>query len=349
MGELAVIGWGAVSPAGWGMAALRSALVACRPLPVEEIPGPGEWPPVSVRRVPAPGVRPAFLGHPRLRRASVISHYAVAAALEALGQDLGRVPVPVSATGRWGVVFCTMTGSVRYSRRFYEEVRVQPATASPLLFPETVFNAPASHLAAVLGCEGRVHTEVGDATCLPQGLATAQMWLQEDRVDRCLVVVAEEIDGLIAHSMTLRRPQRVASEGAAAILLARASADPALARMGEVVPAAVRSTHSLLTALGMVGAPGERVVDSLHWWKSRKRHPQSSAVALDQPSKSRVRPGEILGEAWAAGAGWQVVEAAAAVAAGEAVKAAATVTGLYGRTNGVRFDAWARDASKNVS
>ncbi len=49
-----------------------------------------------------------------------------------------------------------------YSRRFYEEVLRDPATASPLIFPETVFNAPASHLAAFLGTTAINYTLVGD-------------------------------------------------------------------------------------------------------------------------------------------------------------------------------------------
>jgi len=33
----------------------------------------------------------------------------------------------------------------------YDETLRDPTTASPLFFPETVFNAPASHIAALLG------------------------------------------------------------------------------------------------------------------------------------------------------------------------------------------------------
>ena len=43
--------------------------------------------------------------------------------------------------------------------------------ASPLLFPETVFNAPASHLAAILGITGASYTLVGDGAV---GIAGAE-------------------------------------------------------------------------------------------------------------------------------------------------------------------------------
>src|SRR6266487_4655527 len=84
-------GIGAVSPAGWGVLPLREALAKGEPLPTKELARPGWVRSMRVRPVPAPSPRPAFLGHARLRRASPITHYAVAAALEALGADAARV------------------------------------------------------------------------------------------------------------------------------------------------------------------------------------------------------------------------------------------------------------------
>jgi hypothetical protein len=77
-----------------------------------------------------------------------MTHYAVGAALEALGPDADLIR---SGGLRLGIVTCTLTGGISYSRRFYEEVLQNPATASPMIFPETVFNSCASHLAAYLG------------------------------------------------------------------------------------------------------------------------------------------------------------------------------------------------------
>ena len=70
-----------------------------------------------------------------------------------------------------------MSGSVNYSRRFYDETLKDPATASPLVFPETVFNAPASHLAALLGTTAINYTLVGDPGTFLQGIALAADWL----------------------------------------------------------------------------------------------------------------------------------------------------------------------------
>ena len=110
-----------------------------------------------------------------------------------------------------------MTGCVNYSRRFYDETLNDPATASPLVFPETVFNAPASHLAAMLGTTAINYTLVGDPGTFLQGLALAADWLQEARVDGCLVIGAEEVDWLTADAYRLFATKVILSEGAGAV------------------------------------------------------------------------------------------------------------------------------------
>src|SRR5260221_8218516 len=113
-----VHGHGAVSPAGWGIGPLRDALAKGTPLPGRPLSRPGWEKPVAIRQVPPPESRPGFLAHPRLRRASPISHYVVAAAIEAIGGD---APLMVGGNLRLGVVLCAMSGCVNYSRRFYDE------------------------------------------------------------------------------------------------------------------------------------------------------------------------------------------------------------------------------------
>jgi 3-oxoacyl-(acyl-carrier-protein) synthase len=86
MSRIFVAGLGAVSPAGWNVAALRKALDQGEPLPVQPLARPGWDQPLQARLVPNPPTRPEFLAHPRLRRTSPITHYAAAAALEAVGR-----------------------------------------------------------------------------------------------------------------------------------------------------------------------------------------------------------------------------------------------------------------------
>src|SRR5438034_9197525 len=211
-------GIGAVSPAGWGVLPLREALAKDEPLPVKELARPGLTRSLRVRPVPPPSPRPSFLAHARLRRTSPITQYAVAAALEALGEDAARVS---GGSLRLGIILCVMTGCVNYSRRFYDETLKDPATASPLVFPETVFNAPASHLAALLGTTAVNYTLVGDPGTFLQGLALATGWLLAGRLDGCLVIGAEEMDWLTAEAVTLFASQAQTSDGAGALYLRR--------------------------------------------------------------------------------------------------------------------------------
>jgi len=142
----------------------------------------------------------------------------VAAALEALDDDTARVR---SGSLKLGIIFCVMTGCVNYSRRFYDETLKDPATASPLVFPETVFNAPASHLAALLGTTAINYTLVGDPGVFLQGLAIAEDWLLVGRVAGCLVVGAEEIDWLTADAYSLFAREIILSDGAGAVYVRR--------------------------------------------------------------------------------------------------------------------------------
>ncbi len=96
-----------------------------------------------------------------------------------------------------------------------------PATASPLVFPETVFNAPASHLAASLGTTANNYTLVGDPGTFLQGLALAADWLLAGRVDGCLVVGAEEIDWLTSDAYRLFAKKVILSDGAGAVYMRR--------------------------------------------------------------------------------------------------------------------------------
>ena len=220
MSGVFVHGLGAVSPAGWGMEALHAAVSKQSVIAPVQVSRPG-WPQgVQVRRVPSPAPKPAFLAHARLRRSSPITHFAVSAALEALGNEVSAVG---SGVVRLGIVLCVMSGCVNYSRRFYDEVLKEPATASPLVFPETVFNAPCSHLAALLGAKGVTYSIVGDPGTFVQGLALGAEWLVNQEVDGCLVIGAEEGDWITADAFRHFSRELVLSEGAGAVYLKRAT------------------------------------------------------------------------------------------------------------------------------
>ncbi len=178
---------------------------------------PGWEKPLPARLVPNPAVRPEFLAHPRLRRASPITHYVVAAALEATA-TLRANPDPKC---RLGLVVCLQSGCVNYSCRFFDEMLKDPATASPLLFPETVYAAPASHVAAVLENVSLAEHAGGRSGRLSAGSGPGAQWLEENRVDACLVIGAEETNWILADALWhLERPA-ILTAGAGALCLCR--------------------------------------------------------------------------------------------------------------------------------
>lgn len=173
--------------------------------------------------------------HPRLRRASAISRFAAAAGLDAIAQAKStNIKIDVA---KLALIFAVSNGGVIYTKRFYHGIVESGAqSASPLLFPETVFNAPASHLAAILGVEGASYTIVGDGAVGILGMKMATDLLETNAADYCLVVAAEEADWLLCdayHKWRLTKasppielfldppPGTILSEGAGAVLLGR--------------------------------------------------------------------------------------------------------------------------------
>jgi 3-oxoacyl-(acyl-carrier-protein) synthase len=173
---------------------------------------------------------------PRLRRSGTISLLGAAAGFDAFA-DAGLKP-DTELNGRIAVVFAICSGGINYTRRFYDEIVTQGAnSASPLLFPETVYNAAASHLAALLGVNNHSYTVAGDSSV---GLGAIHFAIQllkmHSELDRCLVVGTEEADWLLADAfaswrMAANKDQfevygrsigTIFGEGAAAVLVGRA-------------------------------------------------------------------------------------------------------------------------------
>jgi hypothetical protein len=222
-------GW--VTPLGCGLEEVWQAIQAGIPAPFRELPGPpGE------RSHFAAGVPPklvnAIAREPRLRRSSNISLFAAAASLAAL-RDAGLAP---ESLGRCALIFAVSDGGVIYTRKFYDQV-VREGAGSPLLFPETVYNAPGSHIAALLGLDGITYTVVGDASAGLSALALGVQLIEAGQADHCLVAGAEEADWILCEAY---RQWRFASrDGSVRIganrgaLLADGAAAVVLSREGE--------------------------------------------------------------------------------------------------------------------
>ncbi len=311
MTGIRVTGWGAVSPAGWGVAPLVEVCAKEQTRATVPLTCPG-WPdPIPVRRVPAPTPRPNFMAHPRLRRSSSISLHTAAAALEALGPRLDSIQ---SGQRKLGIVFTSLTGCVSYSRRFYDEVLKDPATASPIVFPETVFNAPSSHLATYLNAQAINYTFIGDPGTFLQGLAVAAGWLLNGRVDIGLVVGAEELDWLVATAQRRFSSDVVISEGAGALVIERADASQAGIELDRITePVLYTAGTSQATAArrvrDVVGVDNAAttLVDSL----TGAPHVDHAEVsAWSDWNGPRISVKKLLGEPFGAGSAWQCVVAA---------------------------------------
>ncbi len=303
-----ICGTGVVSPAGWGMQPFRDAIARGTPLPTKELPRPNHTP-LHVRQVPPPNPRPPFLAHARLRRTSPIAHYAVAAALEALGADAAKV---TSGALRLGIIYCALTGCVNYSRRFYDEVLKEPSTASPLVFPETVYNSPASHLAALIGTTGINYTLVGDPGTFLQGLVLAADWLTDNRVDSCLVIGAEEMDWLTAGAVNLFNRKIIFSDGAGALYLRRGEniSPVKLNAVSDAHLFAPRRTRleTIRRARADLGGATENALlcDGL---QGLPRVDKDEKMAWNDWSGKRLSVKTILGESLMAASAWQCVAA----------------------------------------
>ena len=266
--------------------------------------------------------------HPRLRRSSAISRFAVVAGLSALG-DAG-LELDEASAARTALIFAISNGGVIYTKRFFHEiVKSGAAAASPLLFPETVFNAPASHLAAILGITGASYTLVGDGAVGVLALKMAEDLMANPELERCLVVGAEEADWLLCDAYRkwrllrakppiepFARPPRgmILSEGAGAVLLAREGnlaleqvhAGGNFARQNELVRQleiiGIELPNEPAAGVWVASANGT-FIDEAERTVAAKHFP-AAAVYSAKPA---------LGESVAAGAIWQVICAAEAL------------------------------------
>jgi 3-oxoacyl-(acyl-carrier-protein) synthase len=316
--SLSIAGMSWVTPLGSGVDDVWQQLVAGEAAPVEILENEKNGARYLVRRVPS---FTPFPSHPRLRRASAISRFAAAAGLTALRQ--AKQPLP--PLDRIALVFAISNGGVIYTRRFYAEIVNSGAqSASPMLFPETVFNAPASHLAAILGISGASYTVVGDGAVGILALKLAEDLIASSDLDACLVVAAEEIDPLVCEAYRqwrlLRDPKKpeigrgmIMSEGAGAVLLKRSNGG---SEIDQIVPGANFFRRSEASArLGSVVTRLENEIGFCIGSANGTFIDRAERVALGD-ELPLYSPKIALGESVGASVFWQLITAAKALETG---------------------------------
>jgi hypothetical protein len=308
---LAVVGRGAVTPAGIGLEALRAGRPE-RVLLSSVRNAKLAWP---VLRVSANAPELArWQREPRLRRASPLSLFLIEAAAQALGT------ATEDERAQTGLLVALSAGCLVYTHRFFEGVLAQGRKmASPALFPETVFNSPGSHVAATLRLNGAASVLLGDETAWLAALRMAAVWLKQGRVRQVLIVGGEEFDPLMLDAYRsarwLGRPGMAGArgfmpgEGAAALLLRAAGPGDApmidgvrdgfLHRGGD---SAARAAEKLFAGI----EAGKTI------WRTAAHNRMGALeekMCAGRPGAAAVDPGPYLGEAFTASAGWQVLRA----------------------------------------
>ncbi len=246
---LSILGTGWVTPLGRDLASVTAAVESGATPPVQRIENPFTHHEHSAYLVDRADLADSEKLR-RLRRSSTISHLAVTAAQDALAAaGFGTTP-----PDRTALLFAASNGGVIYTRRFFAEIAERGTQAgSPLLFPETVYNAPVSHIAAALGITGTSSTLVGDAIAGISALAYAADLLAFDRCDVAVVAAAEEADWIICEGYGFwkmaTRSDRLTpfantgtlfAEGASALVLSREAAGPKL----NLGPTRVHRNHA---------------------------------------------------------------------------------------------------------
>jgi 3-oxoacyl-(acyl-carrier-protein) synthase len=317
--SLSIAGMSWVTPLGSSVDDVWQRLVLGEIAAVEILENEQNGARYLVRRVPATAT--AHLpSHARLRRASAISRFAAAAGLAALA---GTKTPP--SLDRIALVFAISNGGVIYTRRFYADIVKSGAqSASPLLFPETVFNAPASHLAAILGITGASYTVVGDGAVGILALKLAEDLMASGDIDACLVVAAEEIDPLVCEAYRqwrfLRDPKKpetgrgmIMSEGAGALLLKRSDSG---IEIEQIVPGLNFFRRSEASA--RLGCVVTRLKNEIGFCVG-----SANGTFIDQAERAAVNdemplysPKIALGESVGASVFWQLITAAKALETG---------------------------------
>jgi 3-oxoacyl-(acyl-carrier-protein) synthase len=246
--EIAVTGIAAISSAGVGidplLETLRSGVSALRPVPVELAGEEGHlW-------GRAEGFKASdFMSPLKARKFDRCSLFAVVAAGLAL-KDAALDPAAFGAT-RIGIVLGCGFGGIANSEEFLRGYLTKGCDGLvPMLFPNTVPNAPASNASIELGLKGPNVTFVQRFCSAESAFQMACRFLEEDRADIMLTGGVDELDPFMIEAFRdigqLRRFAAGFSEGAGILVLEKGEVARSRGAKVRAVAEEVRSVGRLL-------------------------------------------------------------------------------------------------------
>jgi 3-oxoacyl-[acyl-carrier-protein] synthase II len=330
--KIAVTGLAAVSSAGVGTKSLLEALnegkIRLRPAP-EELTGAGgyQWGRAEDFKVSE------FMPPLKARKFDRCSLFAIVAARMAInhaGIDVAKIDPT-----RVGVMLGCGFGGIANSGDFLSGYFTRGAEGlAPMLFPNTVPNAPASNTSIELGLKGPNVTTVQRFCSAESAVMMACRFIEEGRADIILAGGVDELNPLLlkgfASAGQLRGHAKGFGEGTGILVLEKM--DHAIARKAEV-----------LAEIGDIRTIGRLVRDAGAEGMSRLLGPAKeysllslSGVAAEMeqineafPSSSRIDIGKILGRSLAMG-GLAMVSLVLSLSADQdAVHLAASPEGPY--------------------
>lgn len=232
---IAVTGLAAISSAGVGTEPLREALKdgksRLQPVPEEIMPGSGYlWGKATEFKVSD------FMPPLKARKFDRCSLFAVVAAGMALRD--ARIETASADPARIGIVLGCGFGGIANSEEFLRSYFTKGADGlAPMLFPNTVPNAPASNASIEHGLKGPNVTFVQRFCSAESALMMACRLLEEDRADIMLAGGVDELNPLMMRAFgslrQLRGHGKGFGEGAGILVLEKT--ERALERKAEIL------------------------------------------------------------------------------------------------------------------
>lgn len=189
--DIVITGIGAVSSAGFGAQALWEALVEKKPcFATVSLPDGKEHLAAMVKNIDG------YLNDKRWRRAAEISKYSIAAIKLAL-EDAG-IESSTWNSRQTGLVTAVTHGAIKFTIEFHASlVKEGPAAASPMVFSDSVLNAPAGNASIAFNIKGAAHTVIGDLGAGIQSISTAVRTMRCNGIKICLAGATEEFAPLV--------------------------------------------------------------------------------------------------------------------------------------------------------